>query len=193
MSLCKPLQCVYILTQIWSIVFCRSNLPTPPVITLLKPSNPLNSFWVAYDICQERNTNPITRLMGPTWGQSGADRTQMGPMLAPWTSLSGYIYTTIAYVDQLNWWPFVCKGVMISSCLCSRLQSFNGAALLTYPHIVSNNYLVHQLANNEWYVQKMYIWYYIISLKFFHMKTFQNPNTIQIYISYLTCKVSIAF
>ena len=28
--------------------------------------------------------------MGPTWGPSGADRTQMGPTLAPWTLLSGW-------------------------------------------------------------------------------------------------------
>ena len=27
--------------------------------------------------------------MGPTWGPSGADSTQVGPMLAPWTLLSG--------------------------------------------------------------------------------------------------------
>ena len=27
--------------------------------------------------------------MGPTWGLSGADRTQAGPKLAPWTLLSG--------------------------------------------------------------------------------------------------------
>ena len=33
----------------------------------------------------------IWRLMGPTWGPSGADRTQVGPMLAPWTLLSGDI------------------------------------------------------------------------------------------------------
>ena len=26
--------------------------------------------------------------MGPTWGPSGANRTQVGPMLAPWTLLS---------------------------------------------------------------------------------------------------------
>ena len=26
--------------------------------------------------------------MGPTWGPSGADRTQVGPMVAPWTLLS---------------------------------------------------------------------------------------------------------
>ena len=27
--------------------------------------------------------------MGPTWGPRGTDRTQVGPMLAPWTLLSG--------------------------------------------------------------------------------------------------------
>ena len=31
----------------------------------------------------------VARFMGPTWGPSGADRTQMGPLLAPWTLLSG--------------------------------------------------------------------------------------------------------
>ena len=30
----------------------------------------------------------ITRFMGPIWGPPGADRTQVGPMLAPWTLLS---------------------------------------------------------------------------------------------------------
>ena len=38
----------------------------------------------------------IARFMGPTWGPSGADRTQVGPMLAPWTLLSGYLCSTIA-------------------------------------------------------------------------------------------------
>ena len=32
----------------------------------------------------------IARFMGPTWGPSGAGRTQVGPMLATWTLLSGY-------------------------------------------------------------------------------------------------------
>ena len=31
----------------------------------------------------------ITRFMGPIWGSPGADRTQVGPVLAPWTLLSG--------------------------------------------------------------------------------------------------------
>ena len=30
----------------------------------------------------------IARFMGPTWGPSGADRTQVGPRWAPWTLLS---------------------------------------------------------------------------------------------------------
>ena len=33
----------------------------------------------------------IARFMGQTRGPSGADRTQVGPMLAPWTLLSGII------------------------------------------------------------------------------------------------------
>ena len=35
-----------------------------------------------------RNVPLIARFMGPTWGPSGADRTQVGPMLAPWILLS---------------------------------------------------------------------------------------------------------
>ena len=31
----------------------------------------------------------IAKLMGPTWGPPGSCRPQMGPILAPWTLLSG--------------------------------------------------------------------------------------------------------
>ena len=34
----------------------------------------------------------IAKFMGPTWGQPGSYRPQMGPMLAPWTLLSGMQY-----------------------------------------------------------------------------------------------------
>ena len=37
-----------------------------------------------YQIC-----TLIARFMGPTWGPHGTNRTQAGPMLAPWTLLSG--------------------------------------------------------------------------------------------------------
>ena len=36
------------------------------------------------------SANPIAKFMGPTRGPPGSCRPQMGPMLAPWTLLSGY-------------------------------------------------------------------------------------------------------
>ena len=33
----------------------------------------------------------MARFMGPTWGPPGDDRTQVGPMLAPWTLPSGML------------------------------------------------------------------------------------------------------
>ena len=41
--------------------------------------------------CKQAQTRAslIARFMGPTWGPSGADRIHVGPMLAPWTLLSG--------------------------------------------------------------------------------------------------------
>ena len=39
-------------------------------------------------------TSLIARFMGPTWGPSGAHRTQMGLMLAPWILLSGIVTIT---------------------------------------------------------------------------------------------------
>ena len=48
----------------------------------------------------------IARFVGPTWGPSRADRTQVGPMLAPWTLLSGYVSTfcpVCAVNDLFSW------------------------------------------------------------------------------------------
>ena len=36
-------------------------------------------------------TSLIARFMRPIWGPPGTDRTQVGPMLAPWTLLSGML------------------------------------------------------------------------------------------------------
>ena len=40
-------------------------------------------------LCMHLEGCPDSKVMGPSWGPSGADRTQMGPMLAPWILLSG--------------------------------------------------------------------------------------------------------
>ena len=55
-------------------------------IEALIPPACISSTEIAMD-----PTSLIARLMGPTWGPSGADRTQVGPMLAPWTLLSGML------------------------------------------------------------------------------------------------------
>ena len=46
-----------------------------------------NSYDYNYGSCTRHSL--IARFMGPTWGPSGADRTQVGSMLVPWTLLSG--------------------------------------------------------------------------------------------------------
>ena len=43
----------------------------------------------------------IARFMGPTWGPSGADRTQVGPMLTLWTLLSGQTLVSICWGNGL--------------------------------------------------------------------------------------------
>ena len=58
----------------------------------------------------------IARFMGPTWGPSGADRTQVGPMLAPWILLSGKIFSC-----QIRDYP--CKDIRQShECLIFEMR-----------------------------------------------------------------------
>ena len=56
----------------------------------------------------------IARFMEPTWGTSGANRTQEGPLLAPWTLLSGVIHRAFRSVNGIymlmSWarqWPYI--------------------------------------------------------------------------------------
>ena len=44
----------------------------------------------------------IAKFMGPTWGPSGSFRPQMGPMLVPWTLLSGHITSDGGHGDKKN-------------------------------------------------------------------------------------------
>ena len=51
--------------------------------------------WIHHRVAQKTQTNNkgplrtlIASFMGPAWGPSGADMTQLGPMLTPWTLLS---------------------------------------------------------------------------------------------------------
>ena len=44
----------------------------------------------------------ITKFMGPTGGPPGADRTQVGPMLAPWTFLSGVVCMILFFLKYIT-------------------------------------------------------------------------------------------
>ena len=67
----------------------RASCPNYWVRTMLK------SMLVNKDFL----TSLIARSMAPTWGPSGANRTKVGPMLAPWSLLSGipHIFQHILY------------------------------------------------------------------------------------------------
>ena len=63
---------------------------------LYRDPNPRHDFtkqWISYSWphCGDTSRSLITSFRGPTWGPSGADRTQAGPMLAPWTLLPGFL------------------------------------------------------------------------------------------------------
>ena len=47
--------------------------------------------WYLTYHCSDHIVSLIARFLGTTWGPAGADRTQVGPMLAQWTLLSGII------------------------------------------------------------------------------------------------------
>ena len=75
------------------LALCEGNPPVVGVVSFI--SNRI----------RQRNRNKdilwisalIARFMGPTWGPSGANRTHVGPMLAPWTLLSG----STRYIEAL--------------------------------------------------------------------------------------------
>ena len=47
----------------------------------------------------------IARFMGSTWGPSGADRTQVGPMVAPWTAFWDRMqYPNISHLWVISIW-----------------------------------------------------------------------------------------
>ena len=69
----------------------------------------------------------IARFMGPSWGPPGTCWPQMGPMLAPWTLLSGFCYFPCYEVDLIIMPPASTKlkggytGITLSVCPSVRL------------------------------------------------------------------------
>ena len=77
--------------------------------TLISPTN-----MTAGSLLVPKNSKAnflIVRFVGPTWGPSGADRTQVGPMLVPRTLLSGLRGSIRALwlSDLASIWQTVCS------------------------------------------------------------------------------------
>ena len=73
---------------------CHWHLWVEPLVTSGFPSQRTsNKEKFPLDVvimwCVPLIASLIASFMGQTWGPSGADRTQVGPMLAPWIMLSG--------------------------------------------------------------------------------------------------------
>ena len=81
-------------------------------LTLFSHSLPLVTFrkWnsVAPYGVEDFYVSLITKFIGPSWGPSGADRSQVGPMLTPWTLLSGVV-SGFQWWD--NYWNFPTRNV----------------------------------------------------------------------------------
>ena len=108
-------------------------MPPPP---LFKFSNPIASPLTAnpgsapghtgwrVKTSTLHNTAQIARFMGPTWSPPGSCRPQMGPMLAPWTLLSGWLFVTGIHwclVDSPHQGPVMWK---VCSCHDIVMQSY---------------------------------------------------------------------
>ena len=55
---------------------------------------------ITFDITWQ---SKIARFMGPTWGPPGSCRPQMGPILAPWTLLSGMQQGLHFFLKPFTW------------------------------------------------------------------------------------------
>ena len=57
---------------------------------------------------KHRKDIPDSKVHGTNMGPSGADRTQMGPMLAPWTLLSGTLISALVMNTYWKYYPYLC-------------------------------------------------------------------------------------
>ena len=71
-------------------VWCQRNFMTGRNATEVGEWQAFGVFKILLEQVDISSMAPlIAKFMGPTWDPSGADRTQVGPTLAPWTLLSG--------------------------------------------------------------------------------------------------------
>ena len=123
--------------------------------------------------------------MGSTWGPSGADRTQMGPMLAPWTLLSGWLRPCRSVVsssialwafEQLVYkqscdiqWSQPLKCILVTVANLCRHSMHACPGLHTSPH--ARKHIYRQICILEWSVADEC---YIVMI--YHESTFRTAG-----------------
>ena len=106
---------IMLLYSVWDVTKIQLNIINGFFPQQIKGWRSLLSKWlcfVANLIRLQSAISLIAKFMRPIWGPSGADRTQVGPMLAPWTLLSGM--TSFAahdrkkvYLEITKWWKLI--------------------------------------------------------------------------------------
>ena len=72
-------------------IWCREKTPILVSITKsTKYTDVLDQYILIFPTLVHTIPCPDSKVHEANWGPSGADRTQVGPMLAPWTLLSGF-------------------------------------------------------------------------------------------------------
>ena len=100
-SMCFSGTCILFKHNVW-YKYNRVPLPILDGFCSAFPENYDNPVF-AYG-----QRTPDSKIMRPTWGPSGADRTQVGPMLAPWTLLYG---TSFILATMYDW--FISSNMII--------------------------------------------------------------------------------
>ena len=101
---------------------------------------------------------PWARFVGPTWGPSGADRTQVGHMLAPWTLLSGMIHVQHSLSIIMTWSIFSnTKNVVKRGSRFNIKTVFPGTVNSTAQQSVQHNALSISLGHfySTWWPQEL--------------------------------------
>ena len=65
-------------------------------------------YELIFEMSKFTSNTQITRFMWPTWGPSGSCRSQMGPVLTPWTLLSGTTGREQKPFNSLFWFRNPC-------------------------------------------------------------------------------------
>ena len=101
-------------------------------------------------VMSTRVTSQIAKFMGPRWGPPGSCRPLMGPILAPWTLLSGIPYSSSTYqvLHGTHKWmadAFVVQVLGIAQ-VCKLVDNLKTAK----PWLNARVYYSHCIRNREW-------------------------------------------